>query len=191
MTDDYWLEEACEGDEYQIAEVTAEAWRSAYRGILPSEFLARLDLNRWVKRVRDRRQEGVPTLVVGSGERILGTAHIVRSDEAGYEHMAELKAIYVRPEAQGMGLGKALVRQCALHAQGLGFESMCCCAFKDNQQAREFYLALGALINGEIVCNVNGVDYLDTVFVWQDLHGLLTKFGPKDERFRANRPGPH
>ncbi|MBV6457163.1 MAG: hypothetical protein HONBIEJF_00270 [Fimbriimonadaceae bacterium] len=187
----YWLDTARVGDEYEIAEVTAEAWRDAYRHILPAEFLADLDLNRWAERVRRCRADGIPTFVAGQGERILGTVFVTTCDETGYEEMAELKALYVRPEAQGKGLGRALVHCCTRQAIDLGYDAMCCCAFTENLSARAFYLALEAELGSQIVCRVAGKDYWDQVYIWRDLSALMGRLGEVASQFNAYRPRPN
>jgi len=56
---------------------------------------------------------------------------------------AEILTLAVAPDARRRGAGRALVRQAASHAQGLGAEALFLEVAKDNEAARKLYAGLG------------------------------------------------
>ena len=102
-------------DASQIAKVHVETWQSAYKGLMPDDFLNRLSVKertaKWRKILSNPKGEGT-TLVVCLKEKVLGWAAIgpCRDEDLG-ETVGELWGIYVHPSVQHRGLGKALLQK--------------------------------------------------------------------------------
>jgi putative acetyltransferase len=61
---------------------------------------------------------GVLLVVEGPGGAIVGTAAVRRLDSG----IGEIKRMWVRPECQGLGLGRRLIDRCLEEARSLGFQ---------------------------------------------------------------------
>ena len=99
------IRDATEADLPDILEITNEAIANtvAVWTLAPTTLAARRD---WLN---DRRARGFPVLVAQAGGSVIGFASFgdFRPWE-GYLHSVE-HSLYVRPEAQGRGVGKALL----------------------------------------------------------------------------------
>src|SRR5215472_10508942 len=103
------VRDAQAGDATAIANVHVATWRTAYRGLLPDEFLRSLAEAGYEARWKRNLQEGTALVYVASeGDKIVGFASggRERAGESGFE--GELYAIYVLEEAQGRGHGHRL-----------------------------------------------------------------------------------
>ncbi len=120
-----------------VREVARVTWADAYRGIVPehvqAEFLARAYSD---AALTQRMQRGT-FLVVDEERCILGFANFFPRSEAE----AELAAIYVLPDAQGGGIGSALL-DAGLRALA-PLSSLTLRVERENVPARRFYEAKG------------------------------------------------
>lgn len=146
------------GDAAEVAEVHLASWREAYRRLLPSELLAGLRLadreRLWRERLGDQTAgEGprVPTLIAAEGGgRIAGFATLAMPsrdpDEA--EDVAEIPALYLRPDVRREGIGSTLVEAAIRELRERGFREAILWMLKGNQPADAFYRATGWRADG-------------------------------------------
>ena len=95
------------GDEPDIARVHVASWQHAYRGHMPADYLAALDVGQrteaWRQRLPAARRSRGDLLVAESGPDIVGFAHYgpSRDQDADPARTGEIGAIYLRPESIG------------------------------------------------------------------------------------------
>ncbi|MEZ5666716.1 MAG: GNAT family N-acetyltransferase [Alphaproteobacteria bacterium] len=136
-----------------IARVHVEAWRDAYAGILPAGYL--------VRRIERHAAASLPRPSAATGRSGRRSATLVAELDAvvGYvtfgpaRHVAdpatgEIAALYVRPDAQGRGLGRALVETALQRQFAAGCRAVEVEVLAENP-ARHFYTAMGAKLVGE------------------------------------------
>ena len=79
----------------------------------------------------------------GRAERIIGTIMLQMWPHAGQvvtgPHEAEIRALAVRPEAQGQGVGKRLLRQLLGRASELGISHLVLCTTPEMRTAHRLY----------------------------------------------------
>jgi ribosomal protein S18 acetylase RimI-like enzyme len=127
-----------------IARVHVATWRSAYRGLLPDDFLASLSEANYTERWRRVIGEGLSRVfVVDETEGIAGFASggRERAGETGFA--GELYALYVLEDVQRRGHGRELVRAVAGALREMGLPDMIVWVLRDNPTARRFYERLG------------------------------------------------
>ena len=135
---------ALQEDAEAIARVHVATWRSAYRGVLPDDFLASLSeanyAERWTRVIGDGSSS---VQVVEQAEGIVGFASggRERAGESGFA--GELYAIYVLDSAQRRGHGRELVRAVAGALRDMSVPDMIVWVLRDNTSARQFYERLG------------------------------------------------
>jgi len=161
-------------DAEAIARVHVESWRAAYAGIVPDEFLAALSVERraaqWRETVAPERQS---YLVVAEDEgAVIGFAVAGPGRESDATYTGELYAIYLQPERQGQGVGRALVREIARELQRRGLGSMLVWVLAENP-ARKFYEALGGQYVREKEIEIGGKALIEVAYGWKSLAPLI------------------
>jgi GNAT superfamily N-acetyltransferase len=97
-------------------------------GLLPQEFLDRLDpaqrVGRWRRALEPPGQSRIATLVIGSGDSLVGfvNAGPTRDADDDPARVGEIRAIYLLPGRWGDGLGRDLMAAALERLAGLGFE---------------------------------------------------------------------
>jgi ribosomal protein S18 acetylase RimI-like enzyme len=144
-------------DAEALARVRIASWRGAYRGIVPDVVLDGLDPVEEAVRWRGRLAAAAPVwvrvaFIAGppGPPRLVGflTAGAARgSDEAG---LGEVWAVYVDPEAQGRGVGSALMDAGLRGLASRGFREAILWVFEANAPARGFYERMGWAPDGAV-----------------------------------------
>lgn len=131
-------------DAAAIARVHVASWRSAYRGLLPADFLASLSQTHYEERWRRTLSDSSARIYVAENlDEVVGFASggPERAGELGYA--GELYAIYILEEAQGRGHGRRLVQAVVGGLRELSIADMIVWVLRDNSAARGFYERLG------------------------------------------------
>lgn len=152
MPETFRIRSAESSDSEAIARVHTSSWQSAYRGLLPDEWL---DALRW----EDRRKRWDSILsganqtkvfvALNNQDEILGFASIgpSRDEDIDQERVHELYAIYLVPQYWGKGIGTALLhavmREVPKTAQRLELWVL-----EDNVRGRRFYESQGFMLDG-------------------------------------------
>jgi ribosomal protein S18 acetylase RimI-like enzyme len=130
-------------DAAAVAAVHDEAWRLAYRGIIPGRELERMVARRgpvwWAGAIRRGSRIAVLT-VAGT---TAGYASYGRNRAAALGVGGEIYELYVRPEYQGIGLGTRLFGATRKELGARGLEGLAIWALADNDLACRFYAGLG------------------------------------------------
>jgi L-amino acid N-acyltransferase YncA len=129
-----------------IAKIHIETWRDSYAGLLPETVLIGLDERRETirqRRVLNTRPGDSITLVVET-ERgaVVGYAEGGTARPTTLSFQAEVYTLYVRPDHQGNGLGRALLFGMFERLRRAGHDSALIWVLAANP-ARFFYSAMG------------------------------------------------
>jgi ribosomal protein S18 acetylase RimI-like enzyme len=156
-----------------IAAVHVETWRTAYRGLLPDDFLASLDetvyTERWARTLGDATGR---VYVAEDARRIVGFASGGR-ERAGEDGFAgELYAIYVLREAQGRGHGRRLVQAVAGGIREMGIQDMIVWVLRDNRPARRFYERLGGVYLRAQPISIGSTLLQEVSYGWKSLDDI-------------------
>jgi ribosomal protein S18 acetylase RimI-like enzyme len=127
------------------------SWQWAYRGLLPDDYLDRLSIERGAE-VHTRRltteTEG-RTWVAEQEGQVLGFAITGPSrDPDASPRTAQIMAIYLRPEATGQGIARALFVHAVLDLWQRGYEQATLWVLENNVRARRFYEKAGWVTDG-------------------------------------------
>ena len=136
-------------DARAIATIHVEAWRAAYRGIVPDEYLDSLSIDGRESAWRENLLAAdTSTWVAQESDAIVGwiSAGPSRDTDAGTS-AGEIWAVYVAPGCQGKGVGRSLCVQAEQHLRREGFISVTLWVLTDNERAVKFYQSNGFVLD--------------------------------------------
>ena len=155
-----------------IGVVHVAAWRSAYPGVLPDQFLAKLSASRQAVFYDRAIRLGAGVHVATADEdRIIGFSTARRTRNSRLAE-GEVETLYVLDDFKECGFGRRLLRASAQHLSTLGCGSVLAWVLQDNP-ARFFYEHLGGKRIATSTTRVGGSDIPQTAFVWNPIDRLL------------------
>ena len=159
------IREAGPEDAAAIARVQVETWHTTFRGTLPEDFLAGINLEsqtpRWEEELNDPARASFLFVAETINGEVLGFASCGPERKGDSEFDGELYAIYILEAFQRAGLGRALTLAVVERLMAAGFRSMLIWALEVNDAGRRFYEKLGGRL-------------LRTGSVTRDLHTFPT-----------------
>jgi ribosomal protein S18 acetylase RimI-like enzyme len=131
------------GDAAAIAEVHQAAWLGAYSGIIPHRALTGMVNRRgpdwWAGAIR----RAATVLVIEIGGKLAGYATIGRNRARELSQQGEIYELYLRPEYQGIGLGRRLFSAAREKLTRSGLKGLVVWALEENSGALAFYEGAG------------------------------------------------
>lgn len=143
-------------DAAQIATVHVRSWQGAYRGLLPQEYLDRLDLAQrtamWARALERAGPARGGFLVAGAGEALTGFANFgpARDEAERPGGVGEVYTIYVLPDSWGQGTGRQLMAGALAGLTAAGYTEAILWVLDTNARARRFYEAGGWTADGAV-----------------------------------------
>jgi GNAT superfamily N-acetyltransferase len=151
-----YVRDADPEDVEQIATIHVRSWQAAYRGLLPQEYLDRLDpadrLPRWRHRVADTDRTAAGVLVAVTDGQICGAAWFgpARDTDADSAQVGELIGIYLLADAWGKGVGRSLMITVLERLAAAGYSQATLWVLESNVRARRFYAQAGWSEDGAV-----------------------------------------
>jgi ribosomal protein S18 acetylase RimI-like enzyme len=148
------IRDARTADAAQLALVHVRSWQSAYRGLVPQDYLDSLDparrLVRWERTLAglDPVSDGV--LVAEEGRRLQGFVAYCpsRDHDTDPRETGEITVLYLRPAAWGQGIGRQLMAAAVSGLTTAGYDQAILWVLDSNARARRFYAAAGWSADG-------------------------------------------
>jgi ribosomal protein S18 acetylase RimI-like enzyme len=169
----YAISPAGPSDADELGRVHVQAWRETYPGVLPAAYLARLSPAAHAHRWRSRliRADEV-TLAVEGRDGLVGYASGEPS-RTGASGEAEITTLYLLKQAQGLGVGRALLTATARVLAARDARSLVIWVLRENTRARAFYARQGGQLDGQRGESVGGGVVASVAYRWPDLPGWL------------------
>jgi GNAT superfamily N-acetyltransferase len=164
---------ATEHDAVAISHVHVQSWRTAYAGIVPEEYLATLNEAERVLLWREWLTRDIRVYIADLDGEIVGfiSGGAIREPVQTYD--AELYAIYLLEQAQGRGIGTALLKKLAESLSSKGFTSMIVWVLEKNP-SRHFYERSSAQIVTAKDIQIGGVMLSEVSYGWSDLQAITS-----------------
>jgi ribosomal protein S18 acetylase RimI-like enzyme len=136
-------------DASRIAEVHVRSWQSAYRGLMPQEYLDglrpahRTPMWERITSRCDGLRSGVLVAETESCLRGFAAFGPTRDADGDPVQTGEIGAIYLAPDAWGAGCGRALMAAALERLSAAGYRQVTLWVLDTNARARKFYKAAG------------------------------------------------
>jgi len=150
------LRRAGPGDAAEIGATHVRSWQSAYRGLLPQEYLDRLDpvarAGRWRQMLQDMDWSRGGVLVIAAEAEIFGFTGFGPTRDADDDpaQVGEIASIYLLPQVWGTGLGRRLMSSALTHLADAGYVQAALWVLDSNARARRFYAKGGWAEDGAV-----------------------------------------
>ena len=159
-------------DAAALARVHVDAWRTAYAGILPADFLAGLSYERSESNWRQAiaaMDPGATVLVAETAEgEVVGFANGAPEREGNADYRGEVYSIYILKEFQRKGAGRLLLTAIARRLLADGYETLLLWVLKGNFPARRFYAAMGGKPVAEKTITIGDTELVEVAYGWKD-----------------------
>lgn len=144
------IRDATADDAIEVARVHIRAWQSAYRGLLPDEFLDALRVQERASRYSfgSTGSETPETILAVDDGVIRGFASVGPSRDADVPHAGELCALYIDPPHWQEGIGSLLMTHGYERLRDRGFEEAILWLLVGNGRAARFYRGDGWVPDG-------------------------------------------
>jgi ribosomal protein S18 acetylase RimI-like enzyme len=143
------IRSATPDDARVIATIHVEAWRTAYRGIVPDEYLNSLSIDGRESAWRQHLLAShATTWVAQVSDAIVAWISIgpSRDADAGAS-TGEIWAVYVAPVCWRRGVGRSLCEHAEQQLRLEGFIELTLWVLKDNERAVKFYQSNGFVLD--------------------------------------------
>ena len=163
-------------DAEAIARIEVETWRTTYAGMLPDRVLLNMSERRqtasWSHFLR-HRPDDVRIAYTPRGT-IMGFGNCGAQRDGGLDYEGEIYTLYVHPDAQGQGAGRALVLALFQRLVATGHGSALVWVVRSNP-ARYFYERLSGRQVMHRPIPVGGQPVAAVSYGWRDLAQVLSR----------------
>jgi len=129
-----------------IGNIYSSSWKTAYKGIVPQEYLDDLSGDKWSPVLANIHNDA---FIIMDGEKYVGTSSICAARDSSMEGWGEIISIYLLPEYFGKGYSQPLF-DCAINAlRNAGYTRVYLWVLEENIRARRFYEKNGFCHNGD------------------------------------------
>ena len=145
------IRRALPDDAPALARLHVDAWRVAYRGLVPDSRLDGLDYDRRAVRFREQVEEAPDqTYVIEQEGQLLGflTLGACRDPDVDPQITGEIWGIYLAPQYWRRGAGTLLCRYAEQVLALRGYSELKLWVLAGNSSARRFYEAMGFAADG-------------------------------------------
>lgn len=157
------IRQATTRDAMIISEIHATCWKSAYKSLLPQDYLDALAYDFWVAPFTTWLSKGdITAQLIYDKEVPVGCVAYCKSREAALSHWGEIVSVYLLPEYWRKGFGKKLMLHAMDDLKNQGFSNIFLWVLEGNERATLFYEKLGFTpsqdqlkmeVNGKQVCD--------------------------------------
>jgi ribosomal protein S18 acetylase RimI-like enzyme len=178
------LRRAVPGDAIGIADTFVETWQATYPGLVPDRVLVRMSKESqaryWEGVTANRLGDDFVIVAVNARGRVLGFGS-AGPDRDGTPHRGEIQTLYLRPDFQGRGLGRALIDGLLGELRERGFADAIVWVLAGNP-ARFFYERVGGRKVQERSETLWNEKLPQIGYLWPDLEARFAARQADDER---------
>ena len=153
-----------------IERVRTDTWREAYRGLIPNSLLNGLGYDATRRRAMMAVLPPHQFVLVAEDEgAVVGFCMGGSSRSPDTRFRGEVYAIYVLPENQSHGVGRALLQTAAKELVDRGLDSMIIWVLRENVSSRSFYERMGGAWVRDEERELEGKRVTESAYGWSDI----------------------
>ena len=144
-----------------------DAWRYAYRGIIPAVTLEKMIQRRDVRWWERMHRVGGQALLLEFDHEVAGYATFGPNRVRKLALGGEIYELYLKPQYQGVGFGKRLFKEARRRMRERGYTGHLVWSLGANESACRFYEALGGKEHARTIEALSGLKFEKIAFVWR------------------------
>ena len=147
---EFAIRKALPEDAYDRSACHVSSWRSAYKGIVPDEYLNDLSVEKGAEKFRQTNLNNPDFLYYCAtyDNKIIGNLVIGKSREEDKPDAGEICGIYLIEEFWGKGYGKTMMDYAIDKLKCMGYNEIILWVLEENDRARRFYEKCNFVFDG-------------------------------------------
>lgn len=142
------IRKCCETDDIdEISRIYALSWKTAYRGLIPDDYLDTISETRWSPLLR--RESNRLLLALEDG-RPIGASTYSEARDDKMKGWGEIISLYLLPSHYRRGIGSKLFSKVVETLKDEGYDNSYLWVLEGNRAACAFYEKNGFICNGDI-----------------------------------------
>jgi ribosomal protein S18 acetylase RimI-like enzyme len=150
-----------------ISKLHALSWKTAYKGIVPQEYLDELKYDFWVDAFQNWISNNILTVqLLYRNETPAGCIAYGKARDENYLGWVEIVSIYIHPDYWRRGYGHKLLETAILDMKKRGYQNCYLWVLRENHSAQKFYEKHGFYYNDEeCIFEINNQPLTDIRYV--------------------------
>ena len=102
----------------RVGKIHALSWKTAYRGILPDDFLDQLSFQRWVTGLKTMMDHGLEIKVIEKAGKPFGCITFGDARDKAFSGWGEIVSFHLLSEARGKRIWQTVISGCCERIEG-------------------------------------------------------------------------
>lgn len=129
-----------------ICRVYALSWKTAYRGMIPDDYLDALSETKWTSHLS---KDSDRLLLAIDHDKIVGVSTYSAARDSAMAGWGEIISLYLLPSYYRKGIGTKLLKAAIKELTDIGYRQLYLWVLEDNRSARSFYEQNGFIFSGD------------------------------------------
>jgi ribosomal protein S18 acetylase RimI-like enzyme len=127
-----------------ISKLHALSWKTAYKGIVPQEYLDEIKYDFWVDAFQNWISNNILTVqLLYRNETPVGCIAYGKARDENFLEWGEIVSIYIHPDYWRRGYGHKLLETAILDMKKRGYQNCYLWVLRENHSAQKFYPEIG------------------------------------------------
>lgn len=148
-----------------VSRIYALSWKTAYKGIVPQQYLDKLSETNWSDKLSNNHL--LDSFVVIVDDKYIGTSSFCPARDESMQGWGEIVSIYLLPDYYGKGCGKLLLDNVISELVKSEYSKIYLWVLEDNMRARNFYEKYGFVpTSNRMPINIGGEDLIEMMYTY-------------------------
>lgn len=153
-------------DSIGIAALIKAGWNSAYKGLIPDNYLKNMNEEEMAKRWQEHIENNKKIYVYKINNELMGVIRFGKYEDTTSEDIGEIMVLYVEPDNKRKGIGTKLFMHAKQELIKEGYKKMIIWCLKGNVQGANFYKKMQGQNIGERDYEIRGLKIREEGFFY-------------------------